>query len=206
VSSRSVQIIGGSDRQHAHVTDANRLKVESVITDGTTEAAVDSLSDALLIMDSVHANIHRGIFYTASYYNSAVGSGSSAYLSIVVTTPMHARMSAAVSADFVGRLYTGATLNATPGGTILTAFNRNPFSSNVSDAVLRGEPTIDSLGTERVVQFIPGGKGGNAVGGSDQTFEEFILDTGTHVVRLQNEAHGTQKCSFQVDFYHPSQA
>jgi hypothetical protein len=33
MSSRSVQIIGGEDRQHAFVTDANRLQVESIIGD-----------------------------------------------------------------------------------------------------------------------------------------------------------------------------
>lgn len=176
-------------------------KVE--LTDG--DAAVDPTDKALVVMDEIHSMIHRGVFYSVSLYDDAVATATTKDVSIVVTAGMHLRMRAFVSGDFRGQFFTGTTLDGTPGGTILTAFNRNGFSSNVSDAVLREDPTVTTPGTGVLEQFIPGGSGGNAAGGEASTFEEVILDAGTYLLRLTNETGQTQTISAHLDFYHPSQ-
>lgn len=180
MSSRSTQIIGGDARQ---------------------QATVDMFDQALVVMGEVHNNIHRGIFFTVSKFDIALNEGNFDVI-IQVTSPIHARFTAAVSGDFKGMFYSGTEFTADTG-VLLSAINRNGFSSNVSDAVFRYNPTVITIGDEQVVQFLPGGSGGNAVGGTVSSFEEWILPAGTYMLRLNNVSGQTRRVSASIEFYQP---
>lgn len=63
--------------------------------------------------------------------------------------------------------YAGVTLNATPGGTTLVPSNRRATSSNLSDAVLLLDPSIDDMGARFSGDLVPANESAG-VGTSNQ--------------------------------------
>lgn len=187
MSSRSVNIIGGDSFQRRQ------------------QVTVDSIDNALVTIDEVHQNIHRGILYSVSHFELMLMSLNILNLSLTVTDPMHMLVSAAVGGNMSIALHSDITLNATPGGTEIFSHNRNKISTNVSDATFLIDPTIDDLGEITQEAFLPGGKGGNAIGSSNNSFGEWVLPAGDYAVRVTNLTGGTKALSLSLTYYHPAQ-
>lgn len=124
MSSKSVQIIGGDQRQHAYV---------------------DGKNNALVTIDHTSSNVIRGLAYFASSYTAVVANGTDLDFAFTVITPIHMKLVAEVSGTFVGTFYSGTTYN---GGTAVTAFNKNEQSVNTSDVSIAIAPTVTAVGTE----------------------------------------------------------
>jgi len=182
VSSRSIQIIGGDDRQHAHV---------------------DGIGNSLVAMDDAHYNIHRGIYFTASFADEALASSGSIDMLVTVISVIHAKYFAAVGAQSMAYLYPAATWTPETG-TPLTPLNFNGLSSLVPDTTFEINPTVSATGALSSSEFIPGGSKGQLNGGSSYSPLEFILAPGDYLIRLTNKSTSTIIASVALDFYQPN--
>lgn len=179
--------------------------IVSMSKDHLRFADVDGIDKASVVMDEVHYNIHRGIFFTASVYDNNIATESTLDLFIVVNSPIHARMSAAVSAAFTGQLFSDTVVTALTGTEVLP-HNRNGFSSKVSDIEILKDPTVTNAGTGMVISYLPGGSKNFATGSTTSSFEEWILPSGNYLLRLVNLTAQAQQASVSLEFYQPNLA
>lgn len=181
MSSRSVQIIGGADRQHAYV---------------------DSKNNALTVQDEIHTKIHNGEFYTVGTAKEIAGDGVADFLIRVVSGAAHVRFLGTVAHNMLASLYERPTTSA--DGVPLTVFNRNRFSSNTATMLVFVGPTVTDPGTSLIDYFIPAGDKQTASGGTGSSFEEWILNPGDYIVRLSNNIispAASGYASLILDFY-----
>lgn len=82
-------------------------------------------------------------------------------------------------------VFRGATLNATPGGTILDLFNANESSSNTAQTILREDPVVDDFGQRIADTLLAVSNRGSTTGLGDQTNAiSLALRQSTTIVRL----------------------
>lgn len=181
MSSKSVQIIGGEDRQHAYV---------------------DGKNNALVTMDEIHAKIHKAELFTASAATSLAGDGILEQLIRVPSGATHMRFLGTVAHQMRAQLFEGPTTTA--DGTPLPAFNRNRFASDTTLTEIYLGPTVTVDGTTLMDFFIPGGNKQTASGGQGSSFEEWILSPGDYLVRISNNIVNPAAAgwiSIVLDFY-----
>ena len=183
MSSRSVQLIGGPDRE---------------------DAFVDSTNHALVVMDEIHNNIHRGIFYSTVWVNLALAASGVEDLLVRVVTPLHIRLIASVTVTMRVDFYRAVVVSAVGAAGPITS-NRNLFSPNVSDIEVTVGPTITDIGTQIGWALIPAGAKAAASGATVGSFEEWILPAGDYVIRTTNLTNQIEMYSILLDHYISSQ-
>lgn len=171
-----------------------------IIRDENAVASVDGISRALTQIDVIHARIHEGLFYTASFIDPAVVASGTLELLIRVPAQVgaHARFTASIGGDGQGQLFEAPTTSA--DGTPLAAINRNRFSGNTADVLVFGGPTVTGDGTQLTNILIPGGTFISA-GGEGKTFDEFVLAPGDYLARLTNLTTGDEPAGLQLAWY-----
>ena len=100
-------------------------------------------------------------------------------------------------ADFYfyeGCVYSGGTPKATP--------NHKRYSDKVWRGTMLDGPTISSTGIELLAQFLPGGSGGNAIGGDGGFDMEWGLKPSTnYLLRIVNRSGQAQRASIGCSHY-----
>lgn len=184
MSSRSTQIIGGPEREDAHVDGTNH----AVVTQG-----------------EIHYNIHRGIMYSTVWVNEALAALGVEDILVRVVTPIHLRIIAAVTATMKVDLFKDTTFTVAGADTLVTS-NRNLFSANVSDLLTTVGPTITLPGTQIGWALIPAGSKAAASGATVGSFEEWVLPVGNYLIRTTNPSNQIEGYSMLLDYYISSQA
>jgi hypothetical protein len=168
------------------------------------EQWVDETNKALIVQDEIHTLIHRGIFFTAFYYDADIDAAAIEDILIQVTSPIHLRLHVSVTADMTILLYEDTTFSAAGTANVIVS-NRNRFSSNVTDAVFTTGPTVTLPGTQIGWALIPGGSHHQAAGSNLGSFQEWILPAGNYLMRITNVSGGANESySINADFYQPN--
>ena len=191
------------DGSHALVVSVDGSSV-GIVDAGGTRAGVDDIVHSLQVISVLHHEIHEGNTFFASFKTvDATPIADDAALIFAITTgtkTLHFVSNGASGGDAEKEILEGATIT---GGTATTVFNRDRTSTavtNVAAVVLN--PTVNTDGTRIDHQFIPGGTGGQTVGGSSGPRHEWIFKPSTiYVVRLTNRAGTAQPASLAVEWY-----
>ena len=157
------------------------------------------------ILTIAHERIHRGEFFTASS-QAAVGSGGDVEFLIRVAagTSAHMRISGTVSSDMVGFFFEGPTSSV--DGTPVLAVDRNRFTKNTATTLVFVGPTVSVDGTPLMEFDMPGGDKQTASGGEGSSFEEYVLEPGDYLMRIENNIiapAAAGRAGIIVDFYEP---
>ena len=147
-------------------------------------------------------NIHDGVQYGVGYYDSSLA--SSGTIDLLIQTngyDLWTLLSLAAGGDALLQVYEGTTFSA--AGTSLPPTNLNrTHSADSLEAVVTHTPTITADGTLIWQQFMPGGTGGNAAGGTLDTFQQGIFAPNEdYLLRLTNLAGTAQPCQLTALLY-----
>ena len=87
----------------------------------------------------------------------------------------------------------------------MVEYNKNRASAKVNTATVIRDPTINNAGTLIENEFIPGGTGGNAIGGASEARAEWVFALNTlYLVRITNRAGNAQPMSLAIEWYEES--
>jgi len=187
------------------VSDANPFPV-LLKTGGGQDISTDDITDALTTIDIFHHEAHEGELFSVSY-KTADGAPLADNATIVLaiqsaTKYLHFQAFGALGGDAEMEFYSGSTIAA--DGTLMTPSNHN-ISKGLSDATVRRDPTVTVAGTLRDNFLIPGGTGGNAIGGDGDQRDEWIIPPLTWAfARLTNRAGNAQPASLKAVWYEES--
>ena len=168
---------------------------------GGAVANVDERSGYLITISEIHALIHDGKFFSASYVDETVSNNAS--LNILIDcngASPHTRIMCQVGGDCHFRLFENPTVSA--NGTEITPVNRNRYSPNTATTDLYKDPTVTGDGTLISELISPGGTILVSTGGDSSMFEEFILHKDrTYLARITNISGISQPISMELEFY-----
>lgn len=165
----------------------------------------DPHTGGMVVQDSVHQQIHRGILFSTDIVDLTLGSSSTLEVLITANCGAHMRITAAVGSDATIEFFENPTVTA--AGTPTDIYNRNRFSTKTPGCVVTSGPTVTVDGTQLENMFVPGGTGPLASGGAGDFWNEWILKTNnTYLVRLTNISVGAAPMQLQLDWYEPNQA
>lgn len=189
MASKSVIIIGGDSLQPRQ------------------QVAVDSVDNALVIEDSAHANIHRGIMFSASQAGDAASGGVIDWLlRVPAGESVHIEFFATVEHSMRGFLFEAPT--TTDDGTAVICNNRNRSSSKTATLLIFTGPTITDDGLLLMDYFMPGGNKTTASGGEGSSEDEWIFKPGDYLLRISNTVISPAAAGYVgllIDFYEPNQ-
>lgn len=189
MSSRSVNIIGGDSVQDRQ------------------QVAVDSWDNALVTEDSAHANIHRGIMFSASTAGDIPADGMLDWLlRVPAGQSVHIEFFGTVEHSMRGFLYEAPI--TTDNGTAIFCNNRNRFSSLTATLLIFAGPTVTDDGLLLMDYFMPGGSKTTASGGEGSSEDEWIFSPGDYLLRISNTVIGPAAIGYAgllIDFYEPAQ-
>ena len=170
------------------------------------EAGVDSITNTLQVIDIFHHEAHIGELFSVSYKapdGSPLADNATIVLAIRPSTKyLHFQAFSALGGDAELEFYSGSTIAA--DGTLMMPCNHNIAlqATHLSDAVVRRDPTVTVVGTLCDNFLIPGGTGGNAIGGDGNQRDEWIIPPATWAfVRLTNRAGTAQPASLKCVWY-----
>ena len=157
-----------------------------------------------VVVDSVHHEVHEGEMMHVSYGVSNLANNAS--LDVLLTTgvsEVHTVIRYAAGGDANIYLYESPTV---ANGTALTVYNMTRNNSRTAATVAKHTPTVSATGSTALIsEFLPGGSGGQAGGGSVRLGTEWILLPSTnYLIRITNLAAGIQQASIAVEFYEAS--
>lgn len=185
MSSRSTQIIGGEERQHAFVEGSplNALR--------TTDA------------DGIEYGAESGLAFIATHTNLDVASSADVEVLIQVGTSnigMVLTGSIAGQAHFF--LFEGPTV--TVAGTSVSVVCRDRVSPKTSTIVVTHTPTTTADGTELLDTFLPGGLRSTATGSLTTGPQSWHLKANTdYLLRMTNLSATTSAITIGLDFVDP---
>lgn len=159
---------------------------------------VDPDTDAAVVLDFDHHEVHEGDSYVATYFASAVGSGSN--VDLRVTAPntavrCHIVPECVGSVEFEALIYEGGNVTV---GTDLDKTNRDRNSANTATLEVAHTPTVTTTGT-----LIWSQRFGSGVqrGGESRGLNEIILDQGTtYLFRVTSRA-ASNTISVMLNWY-----
>lgn len=183
------------------------MSKDVMIRDSDSFAHVDERSHGLVITDSVHHMIHKGLMYQSDRLVPALANDAAIEILIIVAanTSAHMRFQAAIGGDAEVKLFENTTV--TGNGTQIVGVNRNRFmASRAATTLTYHTPAVSDDGDPLSPGVsIPGGGGGTpGVGGQVGSFEEWILNPGNYLMQLTNTSGGSQPASVALDWYEPS--
>ncbi|GAG15515.1 unnamed protein product [marine sediment metagenome] len=173
-----------------------------MITDGTTEAGIDSKLGALCVIQGEHHEVHEGEFFTLSHFYSDVADNGNADLHIIVGAgkELHVTITVVGEANAEVLIYEGTTYNA--AGTAEPIHDKNRVTANTSNALAKHTPTINTLGTVRHHSFLPGGTKKAAIGSVRSNGQEWIFKKSVdYLIRITNRGGADKDFSIEIEFY-----
>ena len=153
------------------------------------------------IVDVNHLRLHEGrAYYIYKQYTYAAGLTAGASIDIAVAFPAgvtpHAVFGYGGSGEMEFYVYEAPT---TSGGTSLTIHRRNRNLVTTSTGVAVVAPTVTSLGTEIMAEFVPANKQGG--GGQNYTFEYVLKPLTTYLFRLTNVNAQPHAANLIIEWY-----
>ena len=196
MSSQSVQIIGGPDREHAYVDDANAL----FVTQGPS--VIDPVSGFVTTIGESHRLIHMGRLFDASGLNLAVPAGG--VFDVLMQFPAGA-VGHLTNVEYqledspvLIEFFEGVTWSA--AGTAALVVNKNRMSATTPNAVITENPTITDTGTLLHQRYVPPTvKGGILVPGED--LEWVIGNDRDYLWRVTNNTNGPLIMGYHFNGY-----
>jgi len=191
-----------SDGTHAQVMAVH------VLNPSSNEFTFGEITGALVTIDLVHHEVHEGEFYSVSYKTAdASPLADNATLCYVITTGakyVHFFGLGACGGDAEVEFTEAPTIT---GGTAMTPYNHQRYSTNTSTVTVVRDPTVNTAGTVLVNYLMPGGQGPRAVGGTGVDRNEWILKTSTkYMLRITNRSGNTQPASLAMNWYEEEDA
>ena len=170
------------------------------------EAGVDSITNTLQVIGIVHHKAHEGELFSVSYKapdGVPLADNATIVLAIRPSTKyLHFQAFCALGGDAELEFYSGSTVTA--DGTLMMPNNHNIAlqATHLSDAVVRLDPTVTVVGALRDNFLVPGGTGGNSIGGDGNQRDEWIIPPAIWAfVRLTNRAGNAQPASLKCVWY-----
>lgn len=159
---------------------------------------------AVRIVDTVHVRIHEGKSFIAGGIFNGIANNASIEFLVQVVNVMHAIADISVSGDCEIHMFENPTWSDV--GISAPSFNKNRNSLVVTGATLTHSPTITDDGTEFPPNFIPGGSGGNALGGQGKGFEsEMLFKPGnSYLLRVTNVSGVAATICPKIEWYEPA--
>ena len=169
-------------------------------------------------IESGHAYIHDGKSFLSGYFwsetesTSMVADNESAILVLQPGRSMHILIDVTCAGEAEVYHYKGITTGTTETGTSLPTINKNDYSSRTSNATVYWGSTgiVSSLSSTDITTYpgklIPGGTGGNAVGGRDGGYSrELNLKAGEiYATQVKNRSGAPAPISITYDWYEPT--
>ena len=152
-----------------------------------------------VVIDSPHQRIHDGVFFSGGFMDAALANGASLEAIFRVVDGAHARIVISLGGDGTFEGFENTVVS--DPGTPVSVLNRNRFSPNVATNLLFQGPTITNDGDSLAAEFIFGGSGGQATGGTATFFLEWILAPGDHLMRLTNDSGQVRRAQMNLDWY-----
>jgi hypothetical protein len=153
------------------------------------------------VIDVNHLRLHEGrayYVYKLFPYNAGLAAGSS--IDIAIAWPAgyapHAQFSYGGSGEAEFYVYEAPT---TSGGTTLTINRRDRINTTASVAAAVLNPTISTVGTEIVADFVPANKQGG--GAQLSTFEFILKPLTTYLFRFTNVNSQAHAAHLMVEWY-----
>ncbi len=161
MSSKSVQIIGGNDRDRCHV---------------------DAVHNGLVSIEERHKKTHDGGVYTISMFADDVGKNDLVPLGIEIPSGVeaHVLFTVSVSGAMVLRVYEDATLVSATAHT--PAINRKRSIVGAQSSTSRFPIASRSAGTLLQEVFLPGGFSAAASGFFWEPKQEWICSPNTNFI------------------------
>lgn len=157
-------------------------------------------------IDFVHQRVHDGLAYEISHLFTGVAASGVAEILLLIgaTFQAHSAFEVSVEASATVELYRAPTITA--NGTGLTIHNLHEESARVSTQQAFHTPTIAAPGTQIKVRKAPGTTGalisiGSIVDSALRNTEIILAKSQNYLVRITNNAAGTQDLSITTIFY-----
>lgn len=183
------------------------MPVPMVISDGRRIAEIDRTTNAIIMIDSSHHEIHDGTNFRAEV-TANVGSGNTLSLSITTpAAPNQCHMTVLVhtgnSANIA--IHEGVSLTANTGNAV-TPRNSNRNYADNSSAVVKSQATINTTGSVQLYGGFTGPPGSTPadddVGGMHGGRHEWILKPSTtYSVILTETGSAAQLMRIEFDWY-----
>lgn len=159
--------------------------------------------NALIMVDINHHRLHEGrAFISWNIYPSSakLASGSSADIVLAAGpgTIAHVTIAMESSGDADFFVYEGTS---TTGGTAFTPVRRNRNIAATSNVAMVTNPTINTFGTLINQQFITGGTGKKAAGGSSGSLEYVLAPLTNYLFRLTNVNGTAHTALLELEWY-----
>lgn len=151
-----------------------------------------------------HSRVHRGELFCASILIANLSSDASFDVAVTsgLTVATHVVPMPTLGGTFDFYVYETPTFTL---GTSLAAHNQKFGSTNTLDATFVTSPTVTNAGTQRRVFELPGGSGGQAVGGSaDFGAEIYLPAAGKALFRMTNVSGQSRSGSIMIFAYNTS--
>lgn len=169
--------------------------------------AVDAHSGAQIMIDTVHARVHEGMFFSASYKTpdgSPLADDATLVFLVKVgaTNDAHIVWDAASGGEGQIQFFEGPDVSA--DGTPLLEANMNRGSSGVAEVTTFHTPTIGGggNGTELLDMLLPGGTHPRAQGSVARPGTEWVLAKSTnYLLIITNRAGSAQQVSAHLQWY-----
>jgi len=172
------------------------------VDDNTVKnARLDAVSEANIIIDNAHHEIHEGSHYLHRDSHAIAKNGTVDYLIVTPNTTKWAHMIIGITgldSSITVTLYEDTTVSA--NGTSLTVRNRNRNMADNNTTVVYLTPTVTAVGNVIAVTNLGSGEnsGGNEVRGS----EEIILKQNTnYLIRAQEDNIKETAINVELSWY-----
>ena len=170
------------------------------LTDGTGTASIDHSTNAQIIVEQEHHEIHEGDLYRAGYQKD-VSNGGTAILGI--TTPdtdkeIHFRP--AVDVELEARVQLVENPDTFTGGTITTPRNSNRNSLDSSVTVTRVDPTV-VIGSGVLIGNVVLGSRRSSGGNSEASYEWVLKRNTNYALIVINEASANNETNIRCNWY-----
>lgn len=167
-----------------------------------TPVRVDGYQAALHVIDSRHARIHAGEFFSHTGKQSLTNGASFDHLLVTPAADAYVHLNVfgldCSGAPIEHYLYEGATVSA--NGSVSTATNQNRLSATVPDLAIYHTPTVTGTGTQIHYELVPGAKQSGGIGRTE--FNEWILASSTNYLsRVTNLSGGTITLGYELLWY-----
>lgn len=163
------------------------VKVRLVDSAESAIFLVDSRAGALVVIDSIEHEVHKGHYFTSTYVNTAVGNNGTVDIRLVIgASELHFTTEVKAAGFCTIDFYEGSTLS---GGTPLATTNHNRgYSDNGSDYTAYHTPVVTAVGTRLLQKIIASGSTPQTrVGGELRQTDEFVLSSNTtYLLRVTN--------------------
>jgi hypothetical protein len=178
-------------------------KIYDAIVSLTGKFTVDSILGYLTTIGTEHDKVHGGgMFRRCNMFASIDNNANGDVLLVTGSKTLHAKIVIKGGGDSIGYLYEAPIVSS--NGTALPIpanFNR-PLYSTLPEFRMFYTPTIDSPGAFLCAEYVPGGRGGNSLGGSARDDVEWILKANTrYLIRHTNVAGSAKRLFENVEGY-----